>query len=163
MLFEREIQLNEFLISYLKLLMKGIGDDILFKGQLDGVNSPGWCLGHLATEGDKALNVIGIARSSPESWDNLFLMKATGIDDKTIFPKKSELTAAVSETYQKLRSAAANFDEAFIGAECPSQFLKPVLPTQGLLFAHMLTTHVAMHAGNIAAWRRTHGFGPLLG
>ncbi len=161
MALEREIQLNQFTIRYMALLLRDVSADQIYDGQSDGVNSPGWCLGHLAVEGDHAIMHAGGERISPQEWDQYFLMNASGPWQPDRLPAKDELVQAVEAIYERLREIAGELSPEFLSAECHSDFLRPVLKTEGLWYAHMLTTHVAMHCGNIAIWRQMRGLGPL--
>ena len=161
MALETEIHLNQFVLDYLKNLVRDIDNRNLYMGQRENCNSPGWCLGHLVVEDDYALRNLGIERLSPIDWDNYFLMRATGMNSANNLPSKESLTIELDRVYTRLREVAVDFTTEFLSAECHSEFLKGILPSEGLWYSHILTTHNAIHAGNIAIWRRVNTYIPV--
>ncbi len=163
-MFEREIILNRFVLRYLERLVADIKEPLLYDAPDAAVNTPGWCLGHLAVECDQALMHLGRPRHSPEGWDTRFLMGTTPSDARRQeAPSKTVLLETVRASYAALREAVRETDPVFFDAPCHSAFLQSVLPREADWYAHMLTTHVAMHAGNIALWRRVMGLPAVIG
>ena len=147
-------RLNRFALGYLFAHADDVSDEELYRGQ-DSANSPGWCLGHLAVEGDHACMQLGLERRTPAAWDGVFLMDARW--NKSGLPQKQELLDAVRDVYEALRTQSLLLTPAERAGPCPSDFLKRYLPTLELWIGHMLTTHVTMHAGNLVTWLRLRG------
>ncbi len=164
-MFEREIILNRFMLAYLRRLVADLQDNVIYQAPNASVNTPGWCLGHLVVECDHALMHLDRPRHSPDAWDALFLMGTTPdvLRDHANAPVKAVLLDTVKASYAALRDAVRETNPAFFEAPCHSAFLQSVLPREADWYAHMLTTHVAMHAGNIALWRRVMGLPAVIG
>ncbi len=152
--------LNRFLLGYLNNLVEDISADSFYLHQDQGINSPGWCLGHLAVETDDANKYLGHSSAVPENWYSLFFYTAPPLKLDQTLPSKADLIAAVNSVFPKLLDSFQALDEEFLARPCHSNFLKGKLPTENDWFVHILTTHIAMHAGNIAAWRKFSNFGP---
>ena len=131
---------------------------MLYRSQGE-MNSPGWCVGHLAVEGDHALVALGSPRVTPAPWDALFLMDADWPGPHGA-PGMGELIATMRAVYRRLAEAVDALPAERLAEPSHSDFLRPYLPTRGDWLAHVLTTHLTMHAGGLAAWRRAHGLGP---
>jgi hypothetical protein len=152
--------LNRFMLGYLNNLVADIPEQMLYRHQDRKINSPGWCLGHLAVETDDAYKYLGNASLIPDDWYALFFYTAPPLDIDQALPSKGELIDAVNSVFQALNSAFERLDDAFLDRPCHSNFLKSYLNTEREWFIHVLTTHLATHAGNIAIWRRFCELGP---
>jgi hypothetical protein len=53
-MLESEIQVNQFLVRYCRVLSGDIAEERLAEQPLPGVNHPAWVLGHLAFSADRA-------------------------------------------------------------------------------------------------------------
>lgn len=152
------VYLNHFLLSYLTNLIADISPAEIYRYQDQKINSPGWCLGHLAVETDDANKYLGNKTAVPEEWYSLFYYTAPPLKLDQELPSKKELTSAVNKVFPQLLNSFLILDEQFLNKPCHSNFLKDKLPTERDWFLHILTTHIAMHAGNIASWRRFSGY-----
>lgn len=148
------------MLRYLTNLVADIPADMLYLHQDKPVNSPGWCLGHLAVETDDAYRYLGHESRVPEHWYELFFYTAPPLELDQALPVKGELIDAVNSVFAALLSAFERLDDAFLDQPCHSNFLKKYLPKERQWFHHILTTHLATHAGNIATWRRFSGLPP---
>ncbi len=156
-MFEREITLNKFMIAYVLRMIRDIPEAQWYHTTPHHINSPGWCIGHLATECDHALMHIGKERVCPGTWDIYFLQGTQPEESNDKLPKKSTITDALQLSYKRFRQGIQKLTVEEISQPSPSQFLAKFLPTYGEWISHMLTTHIAMHAGSIGTWRRVAG------
>lgn len=158
--FQDSFILSRFVRRYLAQLVSDIPDSDLYALQVKKINSPGWCLGHLAVETDAAYRHLKSPGIVPEEWYRLFYFTSPPLVVNPDLPEKNLLTDALDEVFRQLESAMELQPESFWERDCHSDFLRNHLPTEGDWYHHILTTHPAMHAGNIAAWRRMRGLGP---
>ena len=160
-MFEREIILNKFMIAYVLQMIQDIPEEKWYYTSSHCLNSPGWCIGHITTECDHALLQLGKERVCPGTWDVYFLQGSRPEENNDKLPKMSALVDAFQLSHKRLRLSVQKLSAEEVSRPSPSKFLKPFLPKFGDWLTHMLTTHIAMHAGNIAAWRRVAGLVPI--
>ena len=53
-MLESALRVNQFLVSYCRMLVGDIADERFTEQPLPGVNHPAWILGHLAFSADRA-------------------------------------------------------------------------------------------------------------
>lgn len=160
-MFEREITLNKFMIAYVLRMVQDIPEKQWYMTTSHCINSPGWCIGHITTECDHALMRIGKERVCPGTWDLYFLQGTHPEEDNGKLPKKSALIDAFQLGHKRFRQGVQKLTTEEVSQPSPTKFLKPFLPKYSDWLTHMLTTHIAMHAGNIATWRRVAGLAPI--
>ncbi|MCA9110290.1 MAG: hypothetical protein KDA52_10100, partial [Planctomycetaceae bacterium] len=71
---------------------------------------------------------------------------------------KQQLLDAIHEGYKRLYPELENVDTAAMAEPHGIELLKGSgLETKADFLSHVLTTHMAMHIGQISYWRRQHG------
>ena len=145
-------------------LIDRIADD-QFDSVQGGGNSPKWILGHLAVGMDFGLNILG---RPTEHLDAMMPTYGPGSPGGVIgddgYTRKSlrqhfqiagdQLAAAVIAIDDKTQSK--------LNQPNTTPFLTETLPTMGHLLAHVYTTHLAMHTGQLSEINRQLGRDPLL-
>lgn len=160
-MFERELRLYEFLGGYARLLTADLTDDQLTDQPSPGVNPPLWILGHLSVVADGGLKLLGASRLRPLTWHRDFGRGSVPGRHQIAVPTKGELLDAYGESHAALSRAVAAAPTEF--ADRPNQTgILPQLDTLGDLLAHILTTHEALHLGQLSAWRRQSGLPGVL-
>ncbi len=154
---ETVVELYRFQLLYLERLMENIPDDLLFKKQDEGFNSPGWILGHLVVEAEDVFRDLGIRNKNNPKWETYFKNTSGKIDSVSALPSKNELIDLVKIRYNLLAEKYAQLTEEQRAAMHPSSFLKEIYSTYDAWFAHHLTTHLAIHCGNIVVWKKIIG------
>ena len=162
-MFERESKLCSFAIGYCRKLVQDIPEESLAVQPAPGMNHPAWVLGHLAVVGDTALRLLGQPTHSPREWRPVFGMGSTPGTDRSVYPSRDELLRMVETNYQAVIAAAQVDPASIVDVPHTAPFFKAELPLVGDLLAHIMTTHFAMHLGQISAWRRTQGLQGVLG
>lgn len=156
-IWQRELTLYAFVLQYCEMLAAGIDDHRLAEQPLPGVNHPAWILGHLAVGTDYAAKILGERFACPIDWHRQFGPGSTISGNRSIYPTKDELLAAIRVGHARVTAALAHVDEAKLAAPNPLGVLVNELPTVGDMLAHLLTTHAATHLGQLSAWRRMIG------
>ncbi len=154
------IDLLNFQLEYLNQLMENIPDERLYEKQLEGFNSAGWIIGHLCLEPEDVIRELGIAESFKrldENWEKWFKNSSGKIEVIDNLPNKEILMNTLNERYILLGRIYENLTLAQRNANHPSKLLSNVLTTFDAWFAHHLTTHIAMHCGNIVVWKKLIG------
>ena len=154
------IDLLNFQLQYLKQLVKNIPNERLYEKQLEGFNSAGWILGHICVEADDVINQLNADKSFDKldsNWQKWFKNSTGKIEQLEQLPKKEALLNILIQRYNALGSAYANLNTEQRNTGHPSKLLSEVLTTFDSWFAHHLTTHIAMHCGNIVVWKKLIG------
>lgn len=160
-MLDSELRVNEFMISYCDMLMKDLPDDRLAEQPAPGVNHPAWILGHLAFAADRGRVLLGISKVLPEDWAPRFGPKSSVSPNRADYPPKDALLTLVHGGYERLRQQVRAADPARLAEPNPNPFSKDVLLTVQDALAHLLTSHLGVHLGQLSMWRRMIGQPPL--
>src|SRR5262249_18846136 len=127
-MFERELRLNAFQVGLCRMLTKDLDEAKLAYQPTPGTNHPAWMLGHLAVVADYGLRTLGEPMACPEDWHQKFGVGSTVVAERSAYPSKAELVAAVATGYERLGRAVQNAPEERL--QRPNKFepLKEALP-----------------------------------
>lgn len=156
------IAVNTMMRGLLRKYLADIGDTELYERR--GANSPGWILGHLILVNKMGCKLLGNSDIEPATDDQ---RKYFGPgSDGDVPPDHQRTLAELLEqeeaTAQQLSSAASAASEELLDAPNPSQALGKALPTVRLMATHILVSHLALHSGQVSAWRRAANLPPIL-
>lgn len=150
-----ECRLNTWILAFTSSLIKDLSDEQIHI-RFGATNQPSWILAHLAAEADKARTILGETALLPMDWQKLYL-QGSSPDAVTVRHTKHELWQANEAVYASLRETVLALPPERLAEPSHSDFLREHLPTKEAWFGHILTTHIAMHAGQIQYWRRLQG------
>lgn len=164
---EQLITVYRFSLTMIQRLMQDVGEDQLAHqppaaGEGPGGNPPGWIVGHLALVNDLMTAKLGGAPVGlPESWAAEFGPGSSPEPIADGYPPKTELLAKLTETADAFVAQVEQTDLTQLTDPNPIEPLRKGLPTAGDLLAHVLSTHISFHTGQLSNWRRQMGFPPL--
>jgi len=162
-MLEQECTLYAFVLGYCKLTVRDIPDaDFAFQ-PVPGVNHPAWILGHLAVATDYTCRLLGGPMACPKSWHQLCRPGSQLQTDRSAYPTKDELLAAIEAGHGRATDLVRKATAEALSKAQPGPFLVKELPTVGDLVAHLMTTHPSMHLGQLSVWRRMKGLPSALG
>ena len=149
-------ELYKFQKLYLLKILENISEKELFLNQEKGINSPGWILGHLIVEVEdisKHLNIKTVPL--PMHWNEMFRggKPWKNFSSKEL-PKKEELIEVFIATYDSLLNVYTNLSDQQRKSIHPSKMLAQFYTNLDSWFSHHLITHLAVHSGNIAMWKK---------
>jgi hypothetical protein len=156
---DSECLLNRWMLAFTESLIEDLSNEQVYMrlgNASSKTNPPAWILGHLAAEADKARTIVGETALLPSDWYTAYL-QGSSPDVVTVRHTKQELWQANETVYAALRETVLALPPERLAEPSHSDFLRPHLPTKAAWFGHILTTHVAMHAGQIQYWRRLQG------
>ena len=159
-MFEREININQVLLQYGRMLTEDVPGERFAEQPLPGVNHPAWILGHLALTGDSAVRLLGGKKSLDESWKALFGAGSQPSSSRGDYPSKEVLLQVLQERYEQVCRLAGDARAEDLARPNPTP-LRQGLPTIGDAVAFLLTGHPGLHLGQLSIWRRMVGFAPL--
>lgn len=136
-------------------------DPTQFDVATDGANSVNWIVGHLALVADMGSNLLGHPQTTIEQWSSVYGPGSPGgvVGDRGM--SRDAVMEYFAAAHDRLRGHADNPDQSLLDAANETPFMSDALPTMGDLLAHVLTTHLGMHTGQISQIRRQSGFDPV--
>lgn len=161
-MLELEIRLFQLSLGYARKLVWDIEPTQFALQNAPGMNHPDWIIGHLATVADMGARLLGEEVQLPEDWPGRFGPGSKVSPHLVDYPSKDELLDAFETTSARLADLVANASEKRLQLDQPTPFFRDQLPTIGDLIAHILTTHIMLHLGQLSAWRRLNGLGSVL-
>lgn len=156
-MMEREFKLYGFTMHFLRLLAEGIDDEKLAVIPAPGLNHPAWIIGHLAVCADFVPKLLGQPTICPAEWDALFAPGAVPTADRSRYPSKAELLAKNEEAFVRNPQLIAAASERRLAMPQPIEYFRPLYPSIGDMLAHLISTHPALHLGQLSTWRRLQG------
>lgn len=129
-------------------------------------NHPAFVYGHLALYPARVLTLLGkdpAAVATPPAWTDIFKAGCPCRDDPegTIYPKMAEITGAFLRNYDAALAAVPAADDALFARQLPDESYRQHFPTIGAAVLVFLNNHVAIHMGQVSAWRRCMGLPPV--
>jgi hypothetical protein len=155
----------ELVLRYADQLVQTIPADSFARMPMKDLNSAAFNIGHLSIYGDRICGMLGrqdLVTPLPYSAD-LFKAGAPCLDQPGLYPSKDVLVATFFERQRRALEALKGATEATMAAENPAEGrFKEMFPTVGGAVGFLLSGHVAMHLGQISAWRRVMGLGSAM-
>ncbi len=146
------------MFGFLLKVLQDADDSQLCVPIADGGNPPAFILGHLAVINDYALRFLGESRIAPPEWHKRFRPGASPKDDSSPLPTKAELLQILEAGHERLLAAAKHAEPEQMNQLQTFDFFKDTpVETIGDVVAHMMTSHLAFHTGQLSAWRRMQG------
>lgn len=149
-----------FQLSYIKELVADIPESRFAEQPAPGMNSPAWLLGHLCWAAEFVPTMLGRTPTLDDAWTERFGAWSRPSTDATLYPPKGELIAALVAAHARVEEALPLATAERLAAELPDPVFRKQLPTIGDGVVHIMTTHEAVHAGQLSAWRRIVGLPP---
>lgn len=125
-------------------------------------NHPTFICGHLSLYAARLHMFVGKDSASvaaPNGWDAIFKAGVNCEDDPkhTIYPAwdvvRDKFVSSTAATIKML----ATLDDSVLLRPMTDEKAKAFFPTVGVALSFMLTTHIAVHMGQLSAWRRCFG------
>ena len=149
-----------FQLSYVEGLVADIPDERMAEQPAPGMNSPAWILGHLTWAAESIPALLGLAPAPDERWVELYGKSSKPVADRSLYGSKADLLSALRNAHHRAAEAVPQATPEQMAAEMPVPDLRWFLPTIGDALVQILTSHEAMHIGQLSAWRRVVGLPP---
>ncbi len=129
-------------------------------------NHPAFVLGHLSLYPARLAGIAGVSAeglATPTAWEALFKNGAPCLDDLkgTIYPGMQELVSTFFRVHDAVFDRIERLDDSAFARENPDERYREFFPKVGMACAFLLNNHVAMHLGQVNAWRRCMGLGAV--
>ena len=152
-----------FTLAYAEKLVADLDDDQLAVLPHGGMNHPAWILGHVALGSDFVASLLGKDLLTDEAWMKTFGPGSVPVEDRSVYPSKAELVDTMRKTHARAIQLLEVATDEELSAPNQTPFFPEQFPTVGDLATHLVTTHAAMHLGQLSAWRRCVGKKTVLG
>lgn len=153
-----ESTLNGFTRQYLTMLVGGLTEEQLDLVPIDGFHSARWLLTHIATTGDFGLKLLGLPTKCLRTWQVAYAPGSDGVTHPEIRPSKVELLAKIADIYEQLAQGLESASQELLAEPHGLALLQRTsIQTKGHLVSHLITTHFAVHLGQLSAMRRQMG------
>jgi hypothetical protein len=126
-----------------------------------GLNPPGWLLMHLATAADYTSKMLGGSGVCPADWNERADTKKPVSDNRGDYPTKDELVSHFLSSYRHAVELLDRATSEQLAAPQKLGFFEKELPTVADMAGFLLVAHLNIHLGQLSAWRRATGKGPL--
>ena len=160
-MYDNELAINSLAMDYLRKLVAEIPDERMAEQPFPGMNHPAWTLGHLAVAYDYAGKCMGLPVELLR-WHPKYAPGTTPDPDRSKYPPKAELLGKLEANAARIVAAVRTADPATMTGPQPVEFLRPQIETVGQLLSHLLTSHIAVHLGQLTVWRRMLGMKGVL-
>lgn len=123
-MLEREQTLYRFVLHYCRLLTSDLPDEQLAVQPVPGINHAAWILGHLAIGTDSAARLLGERPACPPEWREKFGPGSVVVTERSAYPTKTELLAAIEAGHARVAQAVANVSADRLSRPHPFPFFK---------------------------------------
>jgi hypothetical protein len=162
-MFAHERTQYAFLFGFARLLVTDVPDEKMTEQPGEQVSHPAWTLGHLCAAADQGLKLLNGPTLFSDAWHELFFRRVRPSPDRAQYPSKELLLVALAKAHAVFSAVAALAPAELVNADNPKEQSRPSFPTVGDVVAYFMTTHEAMHLGEISAWRRAMGMNTYMG
>ena len=152
-----------FTLGYAEKLAADLSDGELTTLPHPGMNHAAWIMGHVALGSDFVALLLGQATITDNVWMAKFGPGSTPVSDRSAYPSKNELLATMRSTHAKAIELLSQATADQLDSPNETPFFPTEFPTVGAIITHLMTTHAALHLGQLSAWRRVLGKGAVLG
>ena len=156
------LNVNARNLAYARSLLADIPDEQICRQVHGIVNHAIWQIGHITVTADFVGSLMGLAPSLPQDWLPLFQVGSRPIADPSAYPPASDLLEAFEAVHVRLVDALRTADPAAFEKPVPNEKLRSIFPTIGDIVVSALTSHIALHLGQLGAWRRAIGLPSVL-
>ena len=154
----------EYNLRYAEQLVSTIPSDMFAKMPMKDLSSPAFYIGHLSIYCDRICTLLGradLVTPMPYAPD-VYKGGAVCLEQSGLYADKDLLVNTFLERQRRAIEAFACADDKAFAAEHPAEGrFKEMFPTVGSVTAFLLTDHTSIHLGQISAWRRVIGLGPV--
>lgn len=151
-------------LGYGEMAVKDIPAEHFTRMPFPKLSHPAFNIGHLSIYPDRIFGLLGRPElaSPKDGWEDLFKAGAVCEDDAKKYPAKDEIVAYYVDRYRALADMLRDEPDETLERENPAEGrMKEMFPTMGLVINFLANNHHMMHLGQISAWRRTVGLGPV--
>lgn len=150
---------------YGELLARDIPAECFALQPHPGMNHPAFIFGHLSLYSSLLLPLVGrgeaAANHERPAWQALFGAGAACVGDPHLYPPKDELVGAWLAGYRAVVEGMQTMDDSRLLDVNPIERMREKFPQLGTALNFLINNHQMTHLGQLSAWRRARGMGPV--
>ena len=150
-------------LDFSRRLVADIPDDQMCAQPVPGrvMNHAAFLLGHLTWTSDNVSAMLaGTTPVLPSNWADTYGRGAKPVIDRSCYRSKADLLKMLEDAHGRMADAFSKAPPELLARPAPER-LRNRFPTVGHLALAMMTSHGAVHNGQISAWRRALGWPPI--
>ena len=146
-------------LNYSQRLVADIPDDQMCAQPVAGrvMNHAAFLLGHMAWVNDSIASLISGTPQRLAEWKETHGMGVIPVVDRSCYRSKEELLNALAESNTRLAEAYTSASPEVLARPAPER-MRARFPSVGHVAVTMMTSHGALHNGQMSAWRRVMGW-----
>jgi hypothetical protein len=148
-------------VDFLDRLVADVPEELMIAQPHSAVNHPAWVIGHLVYSFQLIGGEMGLPSWLPLGWEQRFGTGSLPSAVRDEYPSKAELLESLADGQRRVCARLVELGERGLAVPLPDERYRHVFPTLGHAVLHVLTSHAAVHVGQVSAWRRVVGLGPL--
>ncbi|MAY74344.1 MAG: hypothetical protein CMJ31_06385 [Phycisphaerae bacterium] len=147
-----------------KKLVADVPDDRFAELPFEGAKHPGWVLGHLCCGAGMGAAFLageeGVA-GCPDAWVTACMPGTQLAADRSAYGAKADLLTHFERVHGLLADRYGAASDDLLATEFPNPEYRSFFPTLGDACFYLMAYHEGYHLGQLSAWRRAAGFGPV--
>ena len=151
-----------FNLGYAKALVKDIHQDQHFLQPSNMPNHPLWVIGHLSSTAVFVASQLGQSVEAPANLRELFGPTSRPGPQTADTPTLAAMMTLLETAHQRVAEGFLQASDDLLNDEPAIERLRTRFPTNGRFFTFAMTSHEALHLGQLSAWRRAAGLGSAL-
>ena len=148
-------------LDFLRRMLADVPETMMTVQPCGAVNHPAWVVGHLTYSCQAIGGELGLEPWLPVNWEQQFGTGSAPVERRDAYPNKPELLAALADAERRITQRIHELGEADLVKPLPDIRCRDEFPTVGHAVLHILTSHAAVHVGQVTVWRRVVGLEPL--
>jgi hypothetical protein len=148
-------------LDYLRRLVADVPDELMTAQPFGAANHPAWVIGHLTYSFQLIGGEMGLPPWLPPNWEHQFGTGSLPTDSPDTYPTKPELLHLLADGAWRVCQRLSELGIHALYVPLPDARYRHVFPTLGYAVLHVLTSHAAVHVGQVSVWRRVAGLTPL--
>lgn len=154
---------NEFNTGLIRKMTHDIGDELWRSQPTNVSNHPEWLIGHLTYARANVAAILG--RPGPVLPDELRPRFGTGTQPRPADDscEREDQLALFSAAQDHVAALLPTLTDEVLSAPTPAEPIRKMFPTVRDFVRVILTSHDALHIGQLSVWRKAHGLPSALG
>jgi hypothetical protein len=160
-ILESAVKQNQFLLGYIDTLTKDLAPADWTAQPLPGVNHAAWIFGHLIFAAEGSIKRMGGTPLMDENWTKQYGGGSVVTNDSTQYPSPEFFKEQLVKSYTRVQELTTTCSDEILNEPNQNPRFKNTHPTMRDMIVFGLTSHFALHMGQLSAFRRMLGKPPL--
>ena len=145
------------ILDFAHRMLADIPHNQWFAQPLEGMNHPGWIVGHLTYSHHMIGIEMGLTAWLPEDWGDYFAADGCKFSDVSEYRTVQQLLEAFDDATARIQARLSELGDDGLAGQLPDKRYRDTFPTLGHAVIHILMIHTPLHLGQFSAWRAAMG------